>query len=79
MNFLFGLLCLLNCGKVKVNLLRMDLDRELLFGLVFLLLNPAILLLVRLLTPLRSWVAQFFRLFYVQGLYTLYFSQSIWL
>ena len=79
MNFWFGLLSLLNCGKVKLNLLRMDLDRELLFGLVFLLLNPAILLLVRLLNPLRSRVAQFFRLFYVQGLYTLYFSQSIWL
>jgi len=79
MNLWFGLLSLLNCGKVRLSLLGLDLDRQLLFGLVFLLLDPAILLLVRLLNPLRSRVAHFFRLFYVQGLYTLYFSQSIWL
>ncbi len=79
MNLWFGLLSLLNCGKARLTLLGLDLDRELLFGLIFLLLNPLILLLVRLLNPLRSRVAQFFRMFYVQGMYTLYFTQSIWL
>ena len=79
MNLCFALLSLLNCGRVRLILPGLNLDRELVLGLIFLLLNPAILLLVRLLNPLRSRVAQFFRLFYVQGLYTLYFSQSIWL
>jgi membrane-associated phospholipid phosphatase len=79
MNTLFGLLCLLNLGKIRISLLGLILDRELVLGLVFFLLNPAILLFIRLLNPMRSRVAHFFRLFYVQALYTLYFTECIWL
>jgi membrane-associated phospholipid phosphatase len=79
MNTLFGLLYLLNIGKNRIGLLGFILDRELVLGLAFLLLNPVILLFIRLLNPMRSRVAHFFRLFYVQALYTLYFTQCIWL
>jgi membrane-associated phospholipid phosphatase len=77
MNTLFGLFSLLNLGKAKLSMLGMVADRQLVVGLFFLLLNPLILLGIRLINPLRSRVVHFFRLFYVQGLYMLYFSQSI--
>jgi membrane-associated phospholipid phosphatase len=77
MNLCFALLSLLNCGRARLVLPGLNLDRELVLGLIFLLLDILILLFVRLLNPLRSRVAQFFRMFYVQALYTLYFTQSI--
>ncbi len=77
MNLCFALLSLLHCGRVRLILPGLNLDREVVLGLIFLLLDVLILLLVRLLNPLRSPVAHFFRMFYVQALYTLYFTQSI--
>jgi membrane-associated phospholipid phosphatase len=77
MNALFGLLSLANIGKTRLTVLGMVLDRQLVLGLLFLLLDPLILIGIRLANPSRSKVVHFFRLFYVQGLYMLYFSQSI--
>jgi membrane-associated phospholipid phosphatase len=77
MNALFGLLSLANLGKARMSLLGMVLDRQLVMGLFFLLLDPLILLGIRLANSSRSKVVHFIRLFYVQALYMLYFSQSI--
>ena len=53
------------------------LDREILYGLLFLALVPLLLLLFRLLNPARGRPAQFVRLFYPQALYLLFFPESI--
>lgn len=77
LNTLFGVFSLLNLGKATVQLLGLTADRELLMGLLFLLLNPLQLVFIRFMNPVRHRGAQFFRLFYVQALYMLYFGECI--
>ncbi len=73
----FSLFCFLNAGKVRVELAGMSIDREIAFGALFLLLIPALLLLARLLNPIRNRAARFIRLFYPQLLYLLFFRECI--
>jgi membrane-associated phospholipid phosphatase len=79
MNLIFAACSLANLGKASMPLLGLSVDRELVMGVLFLLLNPLILVGIRLLNPLAGQLPQFFRMAYVQGLYVLYFTESIWL
>jgi membrane-associated phospholipid phosphatase len=79
MNLIFSVCSLLNIGKVQTNLFGLALDRELLMGIVFLLTTPAMLLFIRLANPSQNLAVQFFRLCYIQAIYILYFTESIWL
>ena len=79
LNLVFGACSLANLGKLSMDLFGWTVDRELVMGIVFLLLTPLILLGIRLVNPLRGALPQFLRLAYVQGLYALYFTESIWL
>jgi len=79
MNLIFGVSCLLNLGKISIGLFRWAVDRQLVMGIVFLALNPLLLLGIRLVNPLRGQVPQFFRMAYAQALYILYFTECIWL
>jgi membrane-associated phospholipid phosphatase len=79
MNLIFAACSLVNLGKASAVLFGLAVDRELLMGILFLVLNPAILLGIRAVNPLRGQLPQFFRMTYVQALYVLYFTESIWL
>jgi membrane-associated phospholipid phosphatase len=56
-----------------------SVDRELLMGIVFFLTTPLMLLFFRVVNPSRNLIVQFFRLCYIQAIYILYFTESIWL
>ncbi len=76
-SLIFSALSFLNAGKRWVDAAGLRLDREVLVGLLFLLLVPGLLLLFRLLNPVRSRLVQFFRLFYPQALYFVFFQECI--
>ncbi len=79
LNLLFALFSFLNLSKVRTTVLGLGVDRELLMGLVFLLLAPGLLLAIRFVNPTRGRVAHFLRLCYPQALYALWFAECIWL
>jgi membrane-associated phospholipid phosphatase len=62
-----------------MNLFGAAIDRELFMGIVFFLVTPLMLLFIRLTNPARNRVVQFFRLCYIQAIYIIYFTESIWL
>lgn len=80
LNLFFGIVSLFFAGQLQVVLFGVSLDRELLVGLGLLLSPVLILFLLRLAArkPGNS-VAGFFRLFYVQAFYILYFTETIYL
>jgi len=73
----FALCSFLNAGKLTVRVAGLTLDREILCGLVFLLLIPGLLLLFRLTNRSVSRPVRFVRLFYPQLLHILYFQECI--
>lgn len=79
LNLIFCVCSLLNLGKVETNLFGLSVDRELLMGIVFFLATPLMLLFIRITNPSRNLIVQFFRLCYIQAIYILYFTESIWL
>ena len=79
LNLIFCLCSLLNIGKIEMKLFGAAIDRELFMGIVFFLLTPLMLLFIRLTNPAPNRVVQFFRLCYIQAIYIIYFTESIWL
>lgn len=79
LNLIFCLCSLLNIGKIEMKLFGAAIDRELFMGIVFFLLTPLMLLFIRLTNPALNRVVQFFRLCYIQAIYIIYFTESIWL
>jgi membrane-associated phospholipid phosphatase len=79
LNLIFCFCSLLNLGEVEASLLGLSVDRELIMAIVFLLTTPLMLLFIRLANPSQNLIVQFFRLCYLQGIYILYFTESIWL
>jgi membrane-associated phospholipid phosphatase len=67
----------LNAGKLRISVLGWSVDREVLYGALFLLLIAALLLVFRLLNPVGHPIVQFCRLFYPQLLYLLFFHEAI--
>ena len=74
---LFAVGSFLNIGSGTVRVLGILIDRELLSGLEFLLLLLLLPLMFRLLNPIHHRAVQFFRLFYPQLLYLLYYQNAI--
>ena len=79
LNLIFCVCSLVNVGKARITVFGAVVDRELLMGIVFSLVTPFMLLFIRLTNASKSLVVQFFRLCYVQAIYILYFTESIWL
>ena len=79
LNLIFCVCSLVNIGKEQTSLFGLAVDRELFMGLVFFLLTPLMLLFIRLANPSQKLIVQFFRLCYIQAIYILYFTESIWL
>ena len=79
LNLIFCICSLVNIGKVQTSLFGLAVDRELVMGAVFFLLTPLLLLFFRLTNPSRILVVQFLRMCYIQAVYVLYFTESIWL
>ena len=79
LNLIFCVCSMLNLGEVHVSLFGLSVDRELLMGIVFLLVTPVMLLFIRFANPSQNLVVQFFRLCYIQAIYILFFTESIWL
>ncbi|UCF98090.1 MAG: phosphatase PAP2 family protein [Spirochaetaceae bacterium] len=79
LNLIFCVSSLVNIGKVETGLFDIMFDRELIMGIVFFLVTPLMLLFIRLTNPSKNLVVQFFRLCYIQAIYILYFTESIWL
>lgn len=79
LNLIFCICSLVNIGKIEMNLFGAAIDRELFMGIVFFLVTPLMLLFIRLTNPARNRVVQFFRLCYIQAIYIIYFTESIWL
>ncbi len=79
LNLIFCLCSLFNIGKFEMNLLGAAVDREMVMGIFFLFLTPLMLLFIRLTNPSRNLVVQLFRLCYIQAIYIIYFTESIWL
>jgi membrane-associated phospholipid phosphatase len=68
-----------NLGKIEVSLFGFPVDREAVMAIVFFLTTPLMFVIIRLANPSRNLVVQFFRLCYIQAIYILYFTESIWL
>lgn len=79
LNLVFCICSLVNIGKLEMNLFGAAVDREMVMGIFFLLLTPLMLLFIRLTNPARNLVVQLFRLCYIQAIYIIYFTESIWL
>jgi len=79
LNLIFCVCSLVNIGKIEMKLFGAAIDRELFMGIVFFLVTPLMLLFIRLTNPARNRVVQFFRLCYIQAIYIIYFTESIWL
>lgn len=79
LNLIFCVCSLANIGKIEMSLFGAAVDRELFMGIVFFLITPLMLLFIRLTNPARNLVVQFFRLCYIQAIYIVYFTESIWL
>jgi len=79
LNLIFCVCSLLNIGKAETSLFGFSVDRELVMAVVFFLATPLMLLFIRLANPSQNLVVQFFRLCYIQAIYILYFTESIWL
>jgi len=79
LNLIFCVCSLLSLGKVETSLFGLSVDRELVMGVVFLLVTPLMLLFIRLTNPSRNLIVQFFRICYIQAIYILYFTECIWL
>lgn len=73
----FAVLSFLNLGKVDEVLLGLTVDRELLYGTIFLIVSLMLPFLFRLVNPLEHRVVQFLRLFYPQALYLLFYHEAI--
>ena len=76
----FSLCSFINAGKLR--LIRTwtpaaGWDREIFYGLLFLALTGLLLLFYRLTNRTSNWVLRFLRIFYVQLLYILFFSECI--
>jgi membrane-associated phospholipid phosphatase len=74
---IFGIGCFLNTGKLVTHLFGIAIDRELLCGVFFFLLVPGLPLLFRWVNGIKNRVVQFFRLFYPQILYLVFYQQAI--
>jgi membrane-associated phospholipid phosphatase len=79
LNLVFCICSLVNIGKLEMNLFGAAVDREMVMGIFFVLLTPLMLLIIRLTNPAQNLVVQFFRLCYIQAIYIIYFTESIWL
>jgi membrane-associated phospholipid phosphatase len=79
LNLIFCVCSLVNIGKEQTSLFGLAVDRELFMGIVFFLLTPLMLLFIRLANPSQKLIVQFLRLCYIQAIYILYFTESIWL
>ena len=74
---LFALGSYINSGKAVVRLAGLPIDREALYGTLFLFIALVLPLLFRWLNPIKSRLVQFFRLFYPQVLYLLFYQEEI--
>ena len=79
LNLIFCVCSLVNIGKVEMGLFGFAVDRELVMGIVFFLVTPLMLLLIRLANPAKSLFVQLVRLCYIQLIYILYFTECVWL
>lgn len=77
LNFLFAIFSFLNVGKLYIKSGSLVFDREILMGLFFLIANFLILLWIKISNPSKNKLVQFFRLFYGQIFYTIYFPECI--
>lgn len=77
LNIVFSIFSFLNVGKLKISILGIIIDRQLCMGLFFLLVNILVFYLIKLANPCKNKVIQFFRLFYGQAFYAIYFPECI--
>lgn len=77
LNILFSIFSFLNIGKLYIKIGIVSLDRQLLMGLFFFFANFLILFWIKISNPSKNKVVQFFRLFYGQIFYAIYFPECI--
>lgn len=77
LNLTFSLFCFLNVGKLYIKIGNIRFDRQLLTGFFFFLVNFPILQLIKVLNSSKNKILQFFRLFYGQIFYAIYFPECI--
>lgn len=77
LNLIFSIFCFLNIGKLYINIGKIKFDRQLLMGLFFFFANFLIFIWIKVANPSKSRVVQFFRLFYGQIFYAIYFPECI--
>jgi|YNPMSStandDraft_1061717.scaffolds.fasta_scaffold00050_45 membrane-associated phospholipid phosphatase len=76
-SFVFAIFSLLNINKVKIKVLGILIDREIYFFLVFLFLIIFQLIFIKLTNSSKNKVVRFFRFFYVQAFYIIFFNECI--
>lgn len=76
-NLIFSFLSFLNIGKLYIKVGKTSIDRQILIGLFFLLVNFLILLWIKFANPIKNKLIQFLRLFYGQIFYAFYFPECI--
>jgi membrane-associated phospholipid phosphatase len=77
LNLIFALFSFLNLGKLYIKVGRFSFDREFLVGFFFLFVNLFVLFWIKVSNPSKNKIVQFFRLFYGQAFYIIYFPECI--
>ena len=75
--FIFSVFSFLNIGKIYIKIFGFTIDRELLFGFIFLSLIVGVVYFIKLTYNSKNKIIRFFRIFYIQVSYLLFFSESI--
>ncbi len=74
---LFSIFSFWNSGKMFIYVMDVSIDREIVYGIYFLLIPMGIIVLCRLFNAQQNRFIMFFRIFYVQLLYALFFRECI--
>ncbi len=77
LNLLFSIFSFINLGKLYINIGNFKFDRQILMGLFFLFINIPVFYWIKYSNPIKNKVVQFFRLFYGQAFYIIYFPECI--
>ncbi len=77
LNIIFSIFSLLNIGKLYIKIGGINFDRQLLVGFFFLFVNVLIFYWIKFSNPIKNRFLQFFRLFYGQIFYAIYFPECI--
>ncbi|MCX8058817.1 MAG: phosphatase PAP2 family protein [Spirochaetes bacterium] len=76
-SFIFSIYSILNFGKIKINFLNIKIDRGLFYSIVFIILIIFQIIFIKLTNNSKNRFIRFFRFFYPQAFYIIFFNECI--